>query len=708
MTELAALACVIPSLLPARARCVCARLAPCCTRTCTHAPTRTHSPCAATHFIFGERASATGVRHPGELRRLCREAALSGATKALLPYPALIFTDPGQVTGFRQHAYTSSGTPSPQPPSPPASQALCCSLQTRLFLLLQANGLTSPRPSLFAPLSQDLDDELAMVALRALVEGSHLRPIGLVANMHPSLARARLAKGTLISLGMASVPVAVGTDGGCLDHSDHFSETAAAYMAGEAEVERDWLGMCQRVLSAEADGSVLVVCLSSFTDVSQLLAAHEALCVAKVHSFTIMGGVTERQPSKDASKGRRGSVSWAESTTVPSSGLPHGRQTHTHYEQQRTTAAARGRRTRWGGRTTTAGASARGTAPDDRIAITTTTPGGSERSSEQRATTGGGGSETGGKGGGGSETGSKAADGERQRTSLGSLGSLMPDSANNNTFDMASAKRFYEHVQRLGLRLTILTRFAAYSAPVERSIYDAMAETGSPVALRLKRVQKSSIEDLWKRACSSDAEGRRGLPERCDKQWFCRTFCNGEGGSRTRDDSMWDLVTCFNVYDALTLIASVPHLQWVFFDPEAPVGPMVPSADPVRVIGLSESQTGLKFPPERLMRFLRETARPPARPPAHLALLCPSAFATGPPHPLASHPSFPPTHLHNPDPTSSLRPPPHPGAHSGTALLDGIQLSNSRWEPPATVQHLSSLLAGGRTQLQALSNPMSA
>ena len=226
----------------------------------------------------------------------------------------------------------------------------------------------------------------------------------------------------------------------------------------------------------------------------------------------------------------------------------------------------------------------------------------------------------------------------RPRPSLTSLGSLMPDSANNNTFDMASAKKFYLHVQRLGLRLTILTRFAAYAAPVARSVYDSMAETGSPVATRLKRVQRSSIEDLWKRSCGTGTEQRRGLPDRCDRTWFCNTFCNGEGTARTRDDSIWDLVSRFNVYDPLTLLAAVPHLAWVFFAPEAPLPPVVGGCDPVRVIGLSESESGLKFPPERLMRFLTE------------------------------------------------------------ALYGGIKLSNTRWEPRARVKHLSALSSTSAAQ----------
>ena len=51
--------------------------------------------------------------------------------------------------------------------------------------------------------------------------------------------------------------------GRCLEHYDHFSNTAEAYLAGASEVESDWLAMATRVLEAEERKSVLVVCLSS-------------------------------------------------------------------------------------------------------------------------------------------------------------------------------------------------------------------------------------------------------------------------------------------------------------------------------------------------------------------------------------------------------------------------------------------------------------
>ena len=138
---------------------------------------------------------------------------------------------------------------------------------------------------------------------------------------------------------------------------------------------------------------------------------------------------------------------------------------------------------------------------------------------------------------------------------------LRPDSANNNTFDMAAAENFYERLQILSIRVNVLTRFAAYDAPMGRYIYDDMAATGSPIAKRLLHKQRSSIEELLKRANAEGAE-RRGLPARCDKAWYVKTFLKGRGLDRGADESIWDLVQNFNMYDPMALLLAVPVTSW--------------------------------------------------------------------------------------------------------------------------------------------------
>ena len=154
------------------------------------------------------------------------------------------------------------------------------------------------------------------------------------------------------------------------------------------------------------------------------------------------------------------------------------------------------------------------------------------------------------------------------------------------------------------MRFNILSRHAAYAAPVNRAVYDQMASTKHVVARRLMKVQRESIEELWKRANASGS-ARRGLPDRCDPNWFRQTFLNGGGKGRTTNDEIWDLVHRFNMYDPLTLIFAVPHLAWLFFDPYSPSPPLVPSADPVRIVGFNSEQSGLRLPSE-LAAFLED------------------------------------------------------------------------------------------------------
>ena len=120
-----------------------------------------------------------------------------------------------------------------------------------------------------------------------------------------------------------------------------------------------------------------------------------------------------------------------------------------------------------------------------------------------------------------------AEDGDDDDESL-----LVPDTAQNNMFDRPAAEFFYRRCQELGVPLVVVTRHVAYKCPMPRSIYDDMARTNHPVGRRLRDSQRASIELLWQRACAPDSAGRLGLPPRCDKDWFCDTFCKARHRSR--------------------------------------------------------------------------------------------------------------------------------------------------------------------------------
>ena len=165
---------------------------------------------------------------------------------------------------------------------------------------------------------------------------------------------------------------------------------------------------------------------------------------------------------------------------------------------------------------------------------------------------------------------------------------LPPDTANNNTFDMPASRFFYARLQELGIKLNVLTRFAAYGCPLPRTVYDDMKSSGSPIALRLFDVQRSSIEELWKR-CNAEGEERKGLPPRCSKAWYMKTFLGGQGEERTGTDSIWDLVQQFNMYDPMALILAVPPLAWIFFNHECPSDSAL-----LRVVGVTAEKSGVK------------------------------------------------------------------------------------------------------------------
>lgn len=176
---------------------------------------------------------------------------------------------------------------------------------------------------------------------------------------------------------------------------------------------------------------------------------------------------------------------------------------------------------------------------------------------------------------------------------LNAEGYMEPDTAANNAFDMECAVYSYRRFQELGVPLVILTREAAYACKVPRKFYDDLADTGHPVGIKLRDSQKGSIESLWKRAILPAGHADRGtLPARCDKEWFCNTFCKGQGKDRTSDDSIWDLVQSFNLYDPMTLIAAVPELRDKFYDP---VKVKVGETEHL-IIGVNKTLHGVKDP----------------------------------------------------------------------------------------------------------------
>jgi len=192
-------------------------------------------------------------------------------------------------------------------------------------------------------------------------------------------------------------------------------------------------------------------------------------------------------------------------------------------------------------------------------------------------------------------------------------GRFHPDpTAQNVKFDTGSAEFLYKQLQLLGIPMTVLTRHAASVAKVPRSAYDEMAATGHPVGIRVRDAQKIAIEKLWHRANLPDNDPRRmDLPGRCNAAWFRGAFLGGNGTDRGLDDSIWDLVETFMLYDPLTLFAAIPTLREYFFEPEV-VEVNDANGRPVEhlFIGVSAARHGVSHPEELssyLMKALVES-----------------------------------------------------------------------------------------------------
>mmetsp|Transcript_30201 Transcript_30201/g.63100 ORF Transcript_30201/g.63100 Transcript_30201/m.63100 type:complete len:605 (-) Transcript_30201:62-1876(-) len=321
---------------------------------------------------------------------------------------------------------------------------------------------------------QDLDDEMMFVM------SSHLQSLGLislrgvVANLHPSLARARLTLGTLNLLGLHDVPVGIGTDGGDtsgIHSSKHFEATSSSYIIKEEDeaamkglengqqllqrlyqvapeieyVEAVERGTHGKTAKKDIKGGLTIVLTSSLKDISIFVHNNPIAFASKTREVVVMGGCEPILSNSDECK---------------------------------------------------------------------------------------------------------------------------PDSANNNTFDPEASVHFYSQCQMMNVTLTVVSRYSAYAAKMPRSVYDDLALTGSAIGVRLRNSQCAGIDQLWQRASSPDPSVRKGLPPRCDREWFINTFCGGNNDpTRSGEDSVWDLVTGFMQYDTLALLASVPRLREALFDP---------------------------------------------------------------------------------------------------------------------------------------------
>ena len=134
------------------------------------------------------------------------------------------------------------------------------------------------------------------------------------------------------------------------------------------------------------------------------------------------------------------------------------------------------------------------------------------------------------------------------------------------------------------------------AVPVPRSVYDDLATGGSPIGWHMRQMMQSSIQTLWQRVNLPGGDKRRQLlPERCDKEWFVRTFCDGVAGAAACavDRPIWPYIKNLHMSDPIALIAAIPDLRTRFLKPKiVSVDSSVGRTEHL-IIGASESDRGV-------------------------------------------------------------------------------------------------------------------
>ena len=143
---------------------------------------------------------------------------------------------------------------------------------------------------MFTDAGTDLDDEMAMIFARYLIEFNFIDLLGVVSVLHPSFKRAQLARGTMDMIGLHAVPVAFGTDGGDVAGRNEAPDAASfSYMPPDGS-ERSFSletgrTLLYRILVAAEPKSVGVV-----VGAAKKFPPSKAPISAASHSFRLIFG----------------------------------------------------------------------------------------------------------------------------------------------------------------------------------------------------------------------------------------------------------------------------------------------------------------------------------------------------------------------------------------------------------------------------------
>jgi len=171
----------------------------------------------------------------------------------------------------------------------------------------------------------------------------------------------------------------------------------------------------------------------------------------------------------------------------------------------------------------------------------------------------------------------------------------------NNSHDWKATLVFRQRLQELGIPTVDVAKSTAYGSAVPRDVYDRFAETDHLVGIRLQSVQEALIQHLWRRCNlpADDKAGREGLIGVLNAAWFAKAFCGNNPAvlQLNGDDRVWNYyVLNFQLYDQLAVLASIPELAEIHFNPTNYTGPTGAIVKSIGTTGASGSRTNLKDP----------------------------------------------------------------------------------------------------------------
>jgi hypothetical protein len=132
------------------------------------------------------------------------------------------------------------------------------------------------------------------------------------------------------------------------------------------------------------------------------------------------------------------------------------------------------------------------------------------------------------------------------------------------------ANVLYRQAQVLGVPLEVVSKEAAYQAAVPRNFYETFNGTMHQLGSLLYEIQKNALEGLWN-------DIRNGKIASLTMDWFYKTFTDvspeqleskpEKASPFNSFEKVWSRVSRLNLYDPLTLVAALPTLSPVFYEP---------------------------------------------------------------------------------------------------------------------------------------------